>query len=211
VIEVEQEQVTPSPTFQVEDANNLASAQSAIIQITQDECKSPSANMHKQRKTRMLTHDSMVQFMEIPSYKPLLIPRQAASRQYPLQFLCNFSYSVLDYEAGDLLEYCHLMKHPKYEELWTKSFGTRYSALPQQRKPFIYQERQDATRAQGQQCICTNRMLYCDGKKDKYHARITMGGNLVNYPGDCGIPTPSHSKTDTEQYHLPTSLQVYDS
>jgi hypothetical protein len=33
--------------------------------------------------------------------------------------------------------------------------------------------------------VCT----YRDGKKDKYHTRITMGGNLVNYPGDSGTPT----------------------
>jgi len=31
--------------------------------------------------------------------------------------------------------------------------------------------------------------VYRDGKKDKYRTRITMGGNLINYPGDCGTPT----------------------
>ncbi len=31
--------------------------------------------------------------------------------------------------------------------------------------------------------------VFCDGKKDKYRTRITMGGNLVNYPGDCCTPT----------------------
>ena len=31
--------------------------------------------------------------------------------------------------------------------------------------------------------------MYRDGKKDKYRACITMGGNLVNYPEDCGTPT----------------------
>jgi hypothetical protein len=31
--------------------------------------------------------------------------------------------------------------------------------------------------------------VYCKGKKDKYRTRITMGGNLINYPGDCGTPT----------------------
>jgi hypothetical protein len=27
------------------------------------------------------------------------------------------------------------------------------------------------------------------GKKDKHCTRLTMGGNLLNYPGDCGTPT----------------------
>jgi hypothetical protein len=31
--------------------------------------------------------------------------------------------------------------------------------------------------------------VFRDRKKDKYRTRITMGGNLVNYPGDCGTPT----------------------
>ena len=33
--------------------------------------------------------------------------------------------------------------------------------------------------------ICT----YRSEKKDPYHTRITMGGNLINYPDDCGTPT----------------------
>jgi hypothetical protein len=51
--------------------------------------------------------------MEIPGYKAPFTARQAASRKYPLQFLCNLAYAVLDNETGDLLEYHHLMKHPK--------------------------------------------------------------------------------------------------
>jgi hypothetical protein len=31
--------------------------------------------------------------------------------------------------------------------------------------------------------------VYRNGKKDKYRSRITIDGNLVNYPGDCGTPT----------------------
>jgi hypothetical protein len=30
---------------------------------------------------------------------------------------------------------------------------------------------------------------YCSEKKDPYRTHITMGGNLVNYPDDCGTPT----------------------
>jgi hypothetical protein len=32
-------------------------------------------------------------------------------------------------------------------------------------------------------------MYVHEGKKDKYRTRITMGRNLINYPGDCGTPT----------------------
>ena len=33
--------------------------------------------------------------------------------------------------------------------------------------------------------VCT----FCNRKKDKYRTHITMGGNLVNYPGNCRTPT----------------------
>ncbi len=31
--------------------------------------------------------------------------------------------------------------------------------------------------------------MYRSEKKDPYRTRITMGGNHVNYPDDCGTPT----------------------
>ena len=67
--------------------------------------------------------------MEIPGYKAPFSPQQAASRKYPLQFLCDLAYTVLDDETGDLLEYRHLMKHPKYKDIWTKFFGTEIRCL----------------------------------------------------------------------------------
>jgi hypothetical protein len=137
--------------------------------------------MGQQRRTRMLTQDFMVQFMEIPGFKAPFTPRQAASRQYPLQFLCNFAYSVLDNETGNLLEYHHLMKQPKYKDMWTKSFGMEIRHLTTTtdtiffiKKDEIIQERRgDKTYAR---IVC----VYQDGKKDKYRMRKTMGGNLVN-------------------------------
>jgi hypothetical protein len=65
----------------------------------------------------------MLQCMEIPGYTTPFTPQQAASQRYPLQFLCDLAYAILDGKTGDLLEYCHLMKHPKYKDVWTKSFS----------------------------------------------------------------------------------------
>ncbi len=64
--------------------------------------------------------------MELPSTKTAPFnPQQAALQKYPLQFLCNFANAaVLDEETGDLLEYQHLIKHPKYKATWSKSFRT---------------------------------------------------------------------------------------
>jgi hypothetical protein len=82
------------------------------------------AKLLQQKRKRLLTQDFMLQCMEIPSFKAPFTPRQAAARQYLVQFLCNFTYSVLDNKTGDLLECYHLMKHPKYKEVLTTSFGT---------------------------------------------------------------------------------------
>ncbi len=117
-------QEAPAPTFQIEDENIAATAPQAIPQITQDEYNSPpSANTCQQRKVRTLTQDFMLQCMEIPGYKAPFTPKQAAARKYQLQFLWDLAYAVLDDKTGNLLKYCHLMKHPKYKDMWTNSSG----------------------------------------------------------------------------------------
>ena len=62
--------------------------------------------------------------MDIPGITKPFNNQQAASRKYPLQFLCDFALAVLDEETGELLEYRHLLKNPKYRDIWSKSFGT---------------------------------------------------------------------------------------
>ncbi len=37
--------------------------------------------------------------------------------------------AILDDKTGELLEYHHLMKHPKYKNLWMKLFGTEICHL----------------------------------------------------------------------------------
>jgi hypothetical protein len=67
--------------------------------------------------------------MEQPGYKPPFSPQQDTGRKFPLKFLCDLAYAILDEETGDLLEYPHLMKHPKYKDTWLKSFGTEICRL----------------------------------------------------------------------------------
>jgi hypothetical protein len=80
--------------------------------ISQDYDKSPAHNTCQQHLTQTLRQDYMLHMMEIPGYKAPFTPAQAALHRYPLQFLCNFAYAVLDDDTGDLLEYRHLIKHP---------------------------------------------------------------------------------------------------
>ena len=51
---------------------------------------------------------------------------------------------------------------------------------------------------------CTYSWIVCNvrpEKEDPIRVRITVGGNLINYPGDCGTPTADiyvNSKTVTQ-------------
>jgi len=163
---------------------------SAILIISQDDDSSPAHNTRYQQQVRTLTQDYMLHMMEIPGYKAPFTPSQAAARKYPLQFLCDFAYAVLDDNTGELLEYQHLIKHPKYKDTWSPSFGTEIRRLATTTETIFFINKKDIPDTRKGdvtygRIVCT----YRDGKKDKYRTRITMGGNLINYPGDCGTPT----------------------
>ncbi len=132
----------------------------------------------------------MLHMMEITGYTAPFTARQAASCQYRLQFLCDFAYAVLDNNTGDLLEYCHLIKHPKYKDTWSKSFGKEIRRLATVTETIFFINKTKIPKdRKGDKTYARIVCVFCDGKKDKYRTRITMGGNLVNYPGNCGTPT----------------------
>ena len=123
----------------------------------------------------------MFYMMEIPGYKAPFTPAQAAARKFPLQFLCNFAYAVLDDDTGDLLEYHHLIKHPKYRDTWSQSFGTEVRRLATATETiFFINKNEIPTERRGD--VTYGRIVcdYRESKKVKCRTRITMGGNLIN-------------------------------
>jgi hypothetical protein len=85
----------------------------------------------QQQRVQTLTQDVLFHMMDV---RPEGLPQpvklcQAARCNYHLQFLCDFAYAVLDNETGDLLEYRHLLKHPKYKDAWSQSFGKEIRRL----------------------------------------------------------------------------------
>ncbi len=184
---------TAFPTFEVEDSqDNNPSASSGPPIMSQDEDSLPSANTHQQRQIRTLMQDYMFHTMKVPGYKAPFTPAQAALRKYPLQFLVDFAYAILDKDTGDLLEYRHhhLIKHTKYKNTWGQSFGKEIRHLATITETiFFINKHQIPKDCQGD---ITYGRIVCDlneGKKDKHCTRLTMGGNIINYPGDCGAPT----------------------
>jgi hypothetical protein len=53
----------------------------------------------------------------------------AASRKFPMQFLCDYANAVLDGDTDKLLEYRHLIARPKYKQAWGASFGNEIGRL----------------------------------------------------------------------------------
>ncbi len=193
-METHQDPISPPapPAFEVEieDAYTPNFQRGSPIMVSQDNNYSlPSANTRIRHKG--LTQDYMLIMMERSTYKAPVTTRQAASRTFPMQFLFDLAYAVLNNKTGDLLEYCHLMKHPKYKDTWMKSCGTteiRRLVTTTETNFFKSKEevptdlRKDVT----YRCVlCT----YRSKKTDPYCTRITTGGNLINCPNNCGTPT----------------------
>ena len=56
-------------------------------------------------------------------------PRAAASRKFPMQFLCDYANAVIDRETGEIMEYRHLLKNPKHRKRWQKAFSREIRRL----------------------------------------------------------------------------------
>ena len=95
------------------------------------------------------------------------------------------------------MEYRHLVKHPKHKTLWSGAFSKEVGRLAQgfpgivegtDTLNFIFKHEipsdrlKDVTYAR---IVCN----YRPEKKDPHQCRITVGVNMINYPGDCGTPT----------------------
>jgi hypothetical protein len=119
---------SPPPLFKVNYPNfDMGNLQGTLV-ILQDEDNnkqsSPTSNTPQQQKVRTITQDYLFHMIDIPGLTKLFSNQQAAARKYPLQFLCDFVSAVLDDKTGNLLKYRHLLKHLKYKDIWSKSFGT---------------------------------------------------------------------------------------
>jgi hypothetical protein len=128
--------------------------------------------------------------MDTPGLAQPFTNKQASACRYPRQFLCDFAYAVLEDETGDLLEYRHLLKCPKHKDVWSNSFGKEIRRLATTTETIAFMAKQQIPQARRKdityrRIVCT----YRSEKNDPYRTRITMGGNLFNYPDDCGTPT----------------------
>ena len=147
---------------------------------------------------RTITQEAIFATLEVSGASANISARSAASRKYPLQFLCDFAGAVLDGASGEMLEFRQLIKNPKYRLVWGDSYGNEIGRLAQGRDKsgikgtdtltFIrYGEipvdrRKDVTY---DRIVCTVR----PEKESPNRSRVTFGGNKVSTLIDCGTPT----------------------
>ena len=129
-----------------------------------------------------------------------LTAQSTASRNFPTEFFCKYANPVLDGDSGELLEYRHLIKYPNHKEIWGTSFGNKVERLTQgmlnRVSPeeatdtlfFIKESKVPHDRSKDvtyQRIVCN----YRDHKVEKPMTSLTVGGDRINYPFDCGTPT----------------------
>ena len=120
-------------------------------------------------------------------------PAKLASRRYPVEMI----NAVLNEETGELMEYRHIMKSPKYRSLYKNSYSKELGRLAQGipdvvkgTNTIFFIDKADVP-AERWKDVTYGRIVvdYRPEKADPYRTRLTVGGNLLVYPGDCGTPT----------------------
>jgi len=101
----------------------------------------------------------------------------------------HFASSVQDEDTGQILEYDQLLKHPKYKTAWNISAANEFGRLAQGiggrltgTDTIHFIQRQDLPRNKK----ATYGRFVCDlrpQKKETERTRLTVGGNLIDYPG----------------------------
>eukprot|EP00804_Cyclotella_cryptica_P003875 CCRYP_015759-RB/>CCRYP_015759-RB protein AED:0.32 eAED:0.29 QI:0/0/0/1/0/0.33/3/0/881 len=147
--------------------------------------------LNTRSRTRSITHETMLHFLA--THHVGITAAKATQRRYPPDML----HAVLNDETGELMEYRHLIANPKYRDTWQNAYGKELGRLAQGlpgivkgtdtiafiQRSHVPQDRwKDVTYGR----IVAN---FRPEKEDPYRIRLTVGGNRINYPGDCGTPT----------------------
>ncbi len=132
----------------------------------------PARNTRSQVKERTITQEAILACMNTYNYitSRSLTPANIARRLFSIEIL----NAVLDKDTGELLKMRHLLKNPKYKDVWGKSYTTELGRLAQgipgvskgtntilfiTRDKIPFERLKDVTYG----CICAN---YCPEKDD---------------------------------------------
>ena len=116
----------------------------------------------------------------------------------------HWANAIIDPISGASMEYRHLVKIPKHRVRWITSFSKELGRLAQGVGDRIMGTNTiyfiDYALIPKERCsdITYGRILvdYCPHKTEPNRTRLTVRGNLINYPGDVSTPplTPQHPR-----------------
>ena len=89
------------------------------LKVALPEADTPAANTSSRVRSgqRAATQEVLMTGLDISGTGYMLTPKSTASRKFPKKFFIKMTADVLDGDAGELLEYQHLMKNHKYKEV----------------------------------------------------------------------------------------------
>ena len=96
----------------------------------EEEVEGPATRTRARTATRHSTQDLLLHIANA-GREAKVTAKSAASKKFPIQFLCDYAGAVLDGDTGELLEYRHLITRPKYKQAWGTSFGNEIGRLAQ--------------------------------------------------------------------------------
>ena len=85
---------------------------------TQDnDISSPARKTSSQSTSLSIMENFMLSCCQMSRTAYQIDLQKSPSQKYPLKLFCELAEAVLDEETGDLLEYCHLAKHPNHKKI----------------------------------------------------------------------------------------------
>eukprot|EP00804_Cyclotella_cryptica_P015214 CCRYP_000732-RA/>CCRYP_000732-RA protein AED:0.36 eAED:0.36 QI:0/0/0/1/0/0/2/0/501 len=133
-------------------------------------------------RMQSITQETMLHFSQLPA--PTFTTQRAESRLFPTDFLT----AILNEDTGELMEYSHLIKGPKYTTIWRKAYGKELGRLAQG-IPGIVQGTNTIVFIAKDDIPIDQRRDVTYEKDDPHQVRLTVGGNRIHFPGDCSTPT----------------------
>ena len=122
-----------------------------------------------------------------------MYPRKLVGCKLPLEMIKE----VLNEEIGELMEYRQVMKNEKYRKLYEKShpkeLGRLAQGIPGQAEgtdTLFFLDKSNVPLEMWRDVTYVKKVInYRPEKDDPYRFRITVGGDRISCPWDCGTPT----------------------
>eukprot|EP00804_Cyclotella_cryptica_P016361 CCRYP_009916-RA/>CCRYP_009916-RA protein AED:0.68 eAED:0.37 QI:0/0/0/1/1/1/2/0/308 len=147
--------------------------------------------LNTRSRASSITHEAM---LHILATRHIGITADQATQQcFPTDML----HAVLNDETAELMEYRHLVSNPKYRDTWKNAYGKELGQLAQGlpgivkgANTIVFIHKTNVPQDRRKDVMYGHIVANFHPKNDDlYRTRLTVGGNHINFPGNCGMPT----------------------